>query len=75
MGYLLIDYIVIMDKTIYKSTLTQLTGLGAFIAITIVVCMSILFIKSLKGILFLKRNPYKMVYQVLKYAGKPNIYK
>ena len=73
MGYLLIDYIAIMDKRIYNSTLTQLTGLGTFIAITIVVCMSILFHKKFERNLVLKRNPYKMVYQVPKYAGKPNI--
>ena len=69
-GYLLLDYIAILDKTIYKSTLTQLTGLGAFIVITIIVCMSIFFHKKFERLVVLKRNPYKMVYQVLKYAWK-----
>ena len=70
MGYLLIDYIAIVDKTIYNSTLTELTGLGAFIVITIIVCMTIFFDKNFERIVVLKRNPYKMVYLVLKYAWK-----
>ena len=69
-GYLLLDYIAIVDKTIYNSTLTELTGLGAFIVITIIVCMTIIFHKNFERIVVLKRNPYKMVYQVLRYAWK-----
>ena len=69
-SFLLLDHIAILDKTIYKSTLTQLTGLGAFIVITIIVCISIFFHKKFERLVVLKRNPYKMVYQVLKYAWK-----
>ena len=57
-GYLLIDYIAIMDKRIYNSTLTQLTGLGTFIAITIVVCMSIPFHKKFERNHLVKRSAF-----------------
>ena len=71
-GFLVNDYIAFVDKTVYNATLTQITGIETFAFITVIVCISIKFQKNFVYVGILKKNPYKMVCQVLKYAWQHN---
>ena len=63
---LLIEYMY--KETIYNSKLILVTSIITFTLITIALCLNIIFKAKFESTGIPSRNPYKMIYQVLKYA-------
>ena len=65
---LLNDYMALHKETIYDSKMVLVTSIITFTLITIALCLKIIFKTRFESTGILSRNPYKMIYQVLKYA-------
>ena len=65
---LLIEYMGLYKETIYNSKLVLVTSIITCTLITIALCLNIIFKVKFESTGILSRNPYKMIYQVLKYA-------
>ena len=65
---LLNDYMALNKETIYNSKLVLVTSIITFTLITIALCLNIIFKAKFVSTGILLRNPYNMIYQVLKYA-------
>ena len=64
------SYIAFVKKSIYDSNLILITGIVTMFLISFVVIVSTFSKSKFRNDGILKKNPYKMVYQVLKYAWK-----
>ena len=65
-----ISYVQFVNSVIYRPKLVLITTLGTFIVDSLVLCLHACFHYQFEQTSVLKKNPYKMVYQVLKYAWK-----
>ena len=63
-----VSYLAFVYETIYQPTVLLVTGLIIFLAISVALCLHASFKHKFAPSGVLKRNPYKLVYQVLKYA-------
>ena len=63
-------YIAFVEKSIYDSNIILITGIVTVFLIFFVMIVSIFSKSKFRNDGILKKNPYKMVYQVLKYAWK-----
>ena len=71
-GYLT-GYIAFVERSIYDGTLLLITGLIIFLVSSIALCLHSCLNYKFKPSIILKKNPYKMIYQVLKYAWQHKI--
>ena len=62
------NYVAFSGIIIYDATLTMMTGLVTLVFISFVLCLGACFNYKFKPSYPLKIDPYKMVYNVLKYA-------
>ena len=62
------DYIAFSNIAIYDASLTLITGLLTFVYISFVLCLGACFKNKFEPSYPLQIDPYKMVYNVLKYA-------
>ena len=68
-GYL-VGYIAFVDLSIYNARLLLITGLFVFTFASFALCLHAWFYFKFELTGVLKKNPYKMVFKVLKYAKK-----
>ena len=61
-------YIAFVEKTIYDAKLVLITGIAVFGFTSLALCLHAWFYNHYELVGIQKKNPYKMVYDVLKYA-------
>ena len=64
----LIGYIAFVEKSIYDAELLQITGIIACAFTSIALCLHSWFYNNHHEAIDIQKNPYKMVYNVLKYS-------
>ena len=62
------DYIAFFHESITNSLLIQVTGIVTVFFLSMIVCINIVFKDKFIKSGVLKKNPYKMVFEVIKYA-------
>ena len=62
------SYIAFVEKTIYDAKLVLITGIVIFGFTSLALCLHAWFYNHYELVGIQKKNPYKMVYDVLKYA-------
>ena len=63
-----IGYIAFVEKNIYDAELLQITGIVVFVFTSLALCLHAWFYNRYELVGIQKKNPYKMVYNTLKYA-------
>ena len=64
----LIGYIAFVEKSIYDAELVQITGIVVFAFTSFALCLHVWFYNHYELVGIQKKNPYKIVYNVLKYT-------
>ena len=64
----MIGYIGFVEKSIYDAELVQITGIVAFAFTSFALCLHVWFYYHYELVGIQKKNPYKIVYNVLKYT-------